>query len=153
MENTALIPFPPRSVDDDEEENPQIIQNKNDSPSFNSREPLIIPQPLVISQPQLTRDFHLVYRCNQSPSDNFLMLTIIQLFLLSPIGFTPLFCLIPALYFVFKARDAEMAGDIFTMYSKRQTALILNFFGFLAGFVTIAIITLYSIIYSNSTRN
>ncbi|XP_019863210.1 PREDICTED: uncharacterized protein LOC109592092 [Amphimedon queenslandica] len=130
MENTALIPFPPRSVDDDEEENPQIIQNKNDSRSSNNRE-------IVFTQPQPTHDFHFIYQRNQRPSDNFLMLTIIQLALWSVIGVMALFCIIPALYFAVKARNAEMNGDIIRMYSKRQLALIFNFFGFFVGFINI----------------
>ncbi|XP_019863190.1 PREDICTED: uncharacterized protein LOC109592060 [Amphimedon queenslandica] len=138
MENTALIPVPPISVDDDDEENPQIIQNENDSRSSNSREPL------VFTQPQFTHDFHLIYCRNQSPSDNFLMLAIIQLFLCSLIGVLALFCIIPALYFAVKARNAEMNGDIIRMYSKRQLALIFNFLGFFVGFINI-IVNIYII--------
>ncbi|XP_011403670.1 PREDICTED: uncharacterized protein LOC105312598 [Amphimedon queenslandica] len=146
MENTALVSFPPSDcVVNDEEE----IQSENDSHSSNSREPLIreplvpdplvVPQPLVTTQPQLTRDFHFIYRRNQTPSDNFFMLTIIQLFCCSLIGCLALFCIIPALCFVIKARKAEMDGDIITMYSRRQLALIFNFIGFFVGIINIFI--------------
>ncbi|XP_019851472.1 PREDICTED: uncharacterized protein LOC109581631 [Amphimedon queenslandica] len=144
MENTALIPFPPNSVNDDEE-----IQSENDShplvPEPLVPEPLVTTQPLV-TQPQLTRDFHFIYRRNQTPSDNFFMLTIIQLFVCSFIGILALCFVIPALCFVIKARKAEMDGDINTMYSRRQLALIFNFFAFFVGFINI-ILNIYLILY------